>query len=195
MKDIIVLNTHDQLKALSDPFRSEIILRLMEKPYTGQQLSVLFNLSRARIHYHLKELEKQNLIEIVKRVEKNGIIQKFYQAVAKGFVPNQSLLPNKKELSETARLMIINMLERSKMKVLSTSEEALTETTGSTDPSDWKYLSKTYEVETTEEKFNKWIKEYTKLIEKLYKLDSDTHQSNIKKYYIHTVGIQSTEDN
>ena len=77
MKPVLTLTTYSQLKALSDPLRSEMMIRLCERPYTGQLLSEKFGISRAKIHYHLKELEKNGLIEIVYTEEKNGIVQSF----------------------------------------------------------------------------------------------------------------------
>ena len=103
MKPVLTLTTYSQLKALSDPLRAEMMIRLCERPYTGQLLSEKFGISRAKIHYHLKELEKNDLIEIVYTEEKNGIVQKFYQSVAKGFTPATHLLPHLEIVSESGR--------------------------------------------------------------------------------------------
>lgn len=192
MKDIKLLTTHEQLKALSDPFRSELLLRLMEKPKTGQQLSELFQLSRARIHYHLKELEKNELVEIVRKEEKNGIVQKFYQSVAGGFVPDQALLPNS-EMTETIRTMMISMLDQSKRRVLSAPEEALTEKSGSKDPSDWKYRSSAHEIHAKEEDFMAWQKKYEELMEELAVIQRKEPSPDAKLYYFHMLGLQVEE--
>ncbi len=87
LKPMFTLTTYSQLKAMSDPLRVEMMMRLCERPYTGQLLSEKFGIPRAKIHYHLKELEKNGFIEIVYTEEKNGIVQKFYQSVARGFYP------------------------------------------------------------------------------------------------------------
>ncbi|UOQ91645.1 ArsR family transcriptional regulator [Halobacillus shinanisalinarum] len=193
MKDIQLLTTHEQLKVLSDPFRSQLLLRLMEKPMTGQQLSEVFNLSRARIHYHLKELEKNDLVHIVKKEEKNGIVQKFYQSVASGFVADRSLLPHPEEMSETVRQMMINMLERSQKRVLSAPEEALHDETGSQDPSEWKYLSGAFEFKATENDFKAWLKKYFSLMEQLSEIQKQNPSPDAKTYYFHSLGIQVDE--
>ncbi|UOR10477.1 ArsR/SmtB family transcription factor [Halobacillus amylolyticus] len=193
MKDIQLLTTHEQLKTLSDPFRSQVLLRLMEKPMTGQQLSEVFDLSRARIHYHLKELEKNNLVQIVKREEKNGIIQKFYQSVALGFVADRDLLPHPEEMSESVRQMMINMLERSQKRVLSASEEALHDEIGSQDPSEWKYLSGAFEFKATEDDFKAWLKKYFALMEELSEIQKQNPTQDAKLYYFHSLGIQVDE--
>ncbi len=87
LKPMFTLTTYSQLKAMSNPLRVEMMMRLCERPYTGQLLSEKLGIPRAKIHYHLKELEKNGFIEIVFTEEKNGIVQKFYQSVARGFYP------------------------------------------------------------------------------------------------------------
>ena len=122
---MFTLTTYSQLKAMSDPLRVEMMMRLCERPYTGQLLSEKFGISRAKIHYHLKELEKNSLIEIVYTEEKNGIIQKFYQSVAKGFTPATDLLPHLEIVSESGRQIFLQMIERTKSQILAAPEEAL----------------------------------------------------------------------
>ncbi|MFQ3544589.1 winged helix-turn-helix domain-containing protein [Halobacillus rhizosphaerae] len=192
MKDIKLLTTHKQLKALADPFRSELLLRLMEKPKTGQQLSELFNLSRARIHYHLKELEKNELIAIVHKEEKNGIMQKFYQAVAGGFVPDQSLLPYS-DMTETVRVMMISMLDQSKRRILAAPEDSLKEESGSKDPAEWKYRSSAYEIHAKEEDFLVWQQKFSDLMEELAALQRPDPSPDAKLYYFHMLGLQVEE--
>lgn len=59
LKPVLTLTTYSQLKALSDPLRAEMMIRLCERPYTGQLLSEKFGISRAKIHYHLKRIRKE----------------------------------------------------------------------------------------------------------------------------------------
>ncbi|MFC0522833.1 helix-turn-helix domain-containing protein [Pontibacillus salicampi] len=192
MKDIKLLTTHEQLKALADPFRADLLLRLMEKPKTGQQLSEVFNLSRARIHYHLKELEKNDLIEIVHKEEKNGIVQKFYQAMARGFVPDQSLIPYS-DMTETVRQMMVSMLEQSKRRILAAPEESLQDESGSKDPAAWKYRSSAYEIHAKEEDFLAWQNKFSKLMEELAEIQRPDPSPEAKLYYFHILGLQVEE--
>ncbi len=192
MKDIKLLTTHEQLKALADPFRSELLLRLMEKPKTGQQISEVFNLSRARIHYHLKELEKNDLIAIVHKEEKNGIMQKFYQAVAGGFVPDQSLLPYS-DMTETVRVMMVSMLDQSKRRILAAPEDSLKEESGSKDPAEWKYRSSAYEIHAKEEDFLAWQQKFSDLMEEFAALQRPDPSPDAKLYYFHMLGLQVEE--
>ncbi len=54
-----------------------------------------------------KELEKNGFIEIVYTEEKNGIVQKFYQSVARGFTPAADLLPHLEMRSESGRQIFL----------------------------------------------------------------------------------------
>lgn len=194
MKQMVTIKNHSQLKALSDPFRAEMMMRLLEKPYTGQQLSEHFNLSRAKIHYHLKELEKNELIEIVKKEEKNGIVQKFYQSVARGFTPAAELLPHTEEISETAKLLLFQMMERTKSQILAAPENAFLQKTASENPAEWGYLGSMWEVSATEEKFQEWNKRFFDLMEELRAHSKEAEQDpNGKLYHISAYGFQIEE--
>lgn len=92
MKDVLIMNDLNQLKAVSDPFRVQLLYHLGAEAMTGQQLAEKMDLSRSKIHYHLQELEKNGIIEVVRREEKNGILQKFYRPVAKAIIPSEDLL-------------------------------------------------------------------------------------------------------
>ncbi|MGV2619644.1 UNVERIFIED_CONTAM: winged helix-turn-helix domain-containing protein [Halobacillus marinus] len=192
MEDIKILTTHDQLKAMADPFRSDLLLRLMGKAQTGQQLSEIYQLSRARIHYHLKELEKNGLLEIARTEEKNGIVQKFYQTVARGFVPDAELLPNA-EVSGPIRQMMLAMLDHSKQRVLSVPEESLENDSLSKKPEDWKYRSAAYEIHAKEEDFLAWQQKFSDLMEELASIQRTEPTEDAKLYYFHMLGLQIEE--
>ncbi|KMY50014.1 ArsR/SmtB family transcription factor [Peribacillus loiseleuriae] len=195
MKPMLTLTEHSQLKALSDPLRAEMMMRLLEKPYTGQQLSEYFNLSRAKIHYHLKELEKNQLISIVKKEEKNGIIQKFYQSVARGFTPSAELLPHLADISETSRQLLLQMAERTKSVILSAPENAFKLNKASENPSEWGYVGSMWQFSAKEEHFKDWIKKYFALMKEFSEITKEDHPSHpdSKIYYISTMAFQIDE--
>ncbi|MGD6803911.1 ArsR/SmtB family transcription factor [Rossellomorea vietnamensis] len=192
---MMIIRDYNQLKALSDPFRVKLMLRLVESPFTGQQLSEIFDLSRARIHYHLRELEKLGLIEIVKTEEKNGIIQKFYQSVASGFYPDASLMPHKEEISNTKRQMLYGMLDRTMTRLLEAPNDAFEEA-GPNDPGDWNILATSWETKVTEENFRWYTKKYFELLEELQsRAEKDANNPDAKHYYMSGYGFQVTESN
>ncbi len=92
MKDVLVIDELNQLRAVSDPFRVQLLYHLGRESMTGQQLAEKMDLSRSKIHYHLQELEKNGIIEVIRREEKNGILQKFYSPVAKAIIASEDLL-------------------------------------------------------------------------------------------------------
>ncbi|XQY90065.1 ArsR/SmtB family transcription factor [Metabacillus sp. HB246100] len=195
MKPMFTLSNYAQLKALSDPLRAEIMIRLIEKSYTGQQLSEIFRLSRAKIHYHLKELEKNELIEIVKKEEKNGIIQKFYRSVARGFTPSSQLLPQIGDVSETSRQLLLKLNDRTRNAILSASEHAFHLEQASEDPSNWNYVGATWHFSAKEEHFKKWIKKYHSLMKEFSEMTKNDQPDDpdSKMYYISTMAFQVEE--
>lgn len=194
LKPVLTLTTYSQLKALSDPLRAEMMIRLCERPYTGQLLSEKFDISRAKIHYHLKELEKNGLIEIVYTEEKNGIIQKFYQSVAKGFTPATDLLPHLEILSKSGRQIFLQMIERTKSQILAAPEEAFTLRKESEDPADWNYVSSCWEFDATPEQFQVWVKKFHQLMAELNEITKGADKDpNSKPCYISTTALQIAE--
>lgn len=194
MKQTMTVQTLDQLKAFSDPFKAEMMMRLLEKPYTGQQLSEHFKVSRAHIHYHLKELDRNGLIEIVKKEEKNGIMQKFYQSVARGFTPSAELLPHVNEVGESARQLLVQMVETTKNKLLAAPAEAFQQKNASEDPSERSSLNLISEITLTEEQFRAFIKKFYELIDTLQDEEKTAqNHPDAKLYHLSAFGFQVEE--
>lgn len=75
-----------QLKALSHAVRVRILSALAEKPMTAKQLADLFGEEPAKTSYHVKQLLKVGLVELkFTRETQNGIVEKYYQAIAREF--------------------------------------------------------------------------------------------------------------
>lgn len=75
-----------QLKALSHASRVKILSSLSEKPMTAKQLADQFGEEPAKTSYHVKQLLKVGLVELkFTRETQNGIIEKYYQAIAREF--------------------------------------------------------------------------------------------------------------
>ncbi|SET70682.1 regulatory protein, arsR family [Salinibacillus kushneri] len=189
-----IIKEYEQLKTLGDPFRSKLIMRLIEKPYTGQQLSEIFNLSRARVHYHLRELEKHGFIQVIRKEEKNGIIQKFYQSVAKGFVLSDELLPHAKEISNATRQIMFETLDRTRTRILTAPDDAFKNESEETNPANWKFMSSQWELKTTEDKFKVWAKKYYELMHELGEMSREEENNpEAKSYYFLSMAFQMEE--
>lgn len=120
---ILILEQYEQLKVISDPMRTKMLMHLIEQPHTGQQLAQKLDVSRAKILYHLRELEKYQLIQLVEEEVRGGNVLKFYQAVARGFIPADHLL-NLVETKQATRQSYVEVLDRAKTRVLTAPDRS-----------------------------------------------------------------------
>ena len=87
------LENLEQLRAIADMLRMRIVDTLRERPMTVTQLGEMLDIAPAKIHYHVRELEKVGLLRLVETREKGGILEKYYQPIAYDFtVPKELLL-------------------------------------------------------------------------------------------------------
>jgi putative molybdopterin biosynthesis protein len=94
MQSIEQLRSFDQIKILSDPRRLVILRRLMAGPATLTQLGQMMGEHPAWIRHHLKQLEQAGLIELVSTQVGAGFVEKYYQARARAFILQQTILPD-----------------------------------------------------------------------------------------------------
>lgn len=85
------IDSIEQLRAIADALRIRIIETLQEQPMTVTQLGEALGEAPAKIHYHVRELEKVGLLKLVETREKGGILEKYYQPVARDFSVANSL--------------------------------------------------------------------------------------------------------
>jgi len=83
LADTFVVEQFDQLRAIADPLRSRILEQLVLRPMTMSQLGEVFGETTAKIHYHVRELEKYGFLRLVEKRERGGFIEKYYRAVAR----------------------------------------------------------------------------------------------------------------
>src|SRR5713226_3156857 len=86
------IETNEQLRAIADMRRARILELLRDQPMTVTQLGELMGEAPAKIHYHMRELEKVGLLYLVETREKGGILEKYYQPVARDISVEKSLL-------------------------------------------------------------------------------------------------------
>ncbi|MFZ5942775.1 MAG: ArsR/SmtB family transcription factor [Bacillota bacterium] len=85
MEESLVLEDLEKIKAIADPLRVKVLEILIQRQATVKQVADSLGQSSAKMHYHVKELEKQKLIRLVETMEKGGILEKYYRAVAKSY--------------------------------------------------------------------------------------------------------------
>ncbi|MFC5446973.1 ArsR/SmtB family transcription factor [Paenibacillus aestuarii] len=185
LQPIYIIEDLEQLKTVSDPLRAKVLQLLIEKAYTGQQLAKLLDMARAKVHYHLNELEKHGFISVIRTELKNGIVQKFYRAVARGFVPSEKLLPYVSEVESYYRERTLSVLARARRRALTAPEEAFQ--IQSSDRSQWPIIMTQVEVKMKKEKYAEWLRKFRNLI---FELDANQDEDG-EWYYLTTVGFQT----
>ena len=108
MDNVKKLNTLEEVKAFSDPYRLEILncFYRLERPLTVKQVADQIGDTPAKVHYHVKMMEKAELLVLVYTEEVNGIIAKYYEPTARLFSID------KDDHSETISNLILNQSQK-----------------------------------------------------------------------------------
>ena len=80
------------LKAFADPLRVRLLLELTYGPRTVKEVANTLGVRPTRLYYHLRILEKRDLVRVVGRRMVSGIEERSYEATAKGWTIDASLL-------------------------------------------------------------------------------------------------------
>lgn len=93
MNDVHVISSLDAIKALSDPVRLRVIQALQRAGRaSATELREDTGLPPSNITYHLKILEKNGLVRIAETRTKGNLIENIYEAVARQFIIQKSLV-------------------------------------------------------------------------------------------------------
>jgi DNA-binding transcriptional ArsR family regulator len=90
--ELYKLETIEQMRAIADELRQRIIRELMPEPRTVTQVAEVLGLAPAKVHYHVRELERVGLVRLVFTREKGGILEKYFQPVARSLFVEEDLL-------------------------------------------------------------------------------------------------------
>ncbi|MGY5034224.1 ArsR/SmtB family transcription factor [Streptomyces sp. 900116325] len=91
MLDVAVIEEPAAAEASLDPIRSRILAALAE-PGSAAMLAVRLGLPRQKVNYHLKELERHGLVELVEERRKGNVTERIYGATAASYVISPSAL-------------------------------------------------------------------------------------------------------
>lgn len=87
------IHSLDTLKVYFDPVRTRIMQEMAHTPRTVQQVAEALDVPFTRLYYHIKMMEKHELIRMVDVKQMPGAIEeKYYQVAARMFVIDRSLL-------------------------------------------------------------------------------------------------------
>jgi DNA-binding transcriptional ArsR family regulator len=85
MFDVAVIEEPAAAEASLDPIRSRILAALVE-PGSAAMLAARVGLPRQKVNYHLKELERHGLVELVEERRRGNVTERVYRATAESYV-------------------------------------------------------------------------------------------------------------
>ncbi|MGF1427051.1 ArsR/SmtB family transcription factor [Kitasatospora sp. LaBMicrA B282] len=91
MLDVAVIEEPAAAEASLDPIRARILAALAE-PGSAAMLATRLGLPRQKVNYHLKELERHALVELVEERRKGNVTERVYRATAASYVISPSVL-------------------------------------------------------------------------------------------------------
>jgi DNA-binding transcriptional ArsR family regulator len=84
--DTMLVSRPDQLKAMADDLRTQIVHLLRDRARSTQELSAELNIPKGTVGHHLKVLERADLIRVVRTRKVRAVTEKFYGRTARLFL-------------------------------------------------------------------------------------------------------------
>ncbi len=86
-----VLTDSTQLAAALSPLRQRVLAELHE-PQSASGLAPRLGLSRQALNYHLRELEREGLLELVEERQRRGCVERVLKVTSRAFVVSPAVL-------------------------------------------------------------------------------------------------------
>lgn len=117
---IFTVNTLEQLKALTDPLRQELLDRFSNEPMTTKQVADLLGQKPHKLYHHVEVLEQAGLIRLVRTQQNRGTVEKYYEAVARRFTVDHQLLSASQANQAIGEIqaMLVNALQTSLVEAI-----------------------------------------------------------------------------
>src|SRR6266496_2468659 len=84
--DVLVVRESEQLRALGDDLRAEIVVLLREHAHSTTELAETLGLPKGTVGHHVKVLEKAGLIRVVRTRQVRALTEKVYGRTARLFL-------------------------------------------------------------------------------------------------------------
>jgi DNA-binding transcriptional ArsR family regulator len=84
--DTLLVEEPAQLRAMADPFRTQLIQLLRDRARSTQEISEELGVPKGTVGHHLKVLESAGLIRVVRTRKVRAITEKFYGRTARLFL-------------------------------------------------------------------------------------------------------------
>ncbi|ONI90794.1 transcriptional regulator [Actinosynnema sp. ALI-1.44] len=91
MVDVAVIEDPAVAEVCMDPMRARLLAELAE-PGSATMLAARVGLARQKVNYHLRELERHGLIELVEERKKGNVTERLMRASARSYVISPAVL-------------------------------------------------------------------------------------------------------
>lgn len=95
----------DQVRTLAHPVRLKLLETLAECPRTTKQAAAIIGVPTTRLYHHVNALEKVGLIKLKETRPVRGVVEKYYEAVARKIMVGPGVFGDKR-LGEVAGSVI-----------------------------------------------------------------------------------------
>ena len=85
-EDTLLVSDPAQLRAMADPFRTQLIQLLRDRARSTQEISEELEIPKGTVGHHLKVLESAGLIRVVRTRKVRALTEKFYGRTARLFL-------------------------------------------------------------------------------------------------------------
>jgi DNA-binding transcriptional ArsR family regulator len=85
-EDTLIVSEPAQLRAMADPFRTQLIQLLRDRAQSTQEISETLSIPKGTVGHHLKVLEAAGLIRVVRTRKVRALTEKFYGRTARLFL-------------------------------------------------------------------------------------------------------------
>lgn len=86
-----VVTDSAQLATLLSPLRMRV-LEEMKEPESATTLAPRLGVSRQKLNYHLRELEREGFLELAERRQRRGCVERVLKVTSRAFVVNPAML-------------------------------------------------------------------------------------------------------
>lgn len=111
MRDLLIIRDPETMRALADARRLALVRLLIEAPQTAEELGQRLGQPKSGLYYHLGELEKHGLIEVIETRQKRNFLEKTYQAVARFYRLDRELFAETTEGLEALERTVQSVLD------------------------------------------------------------------------------------
>ena len=129
MKDEMKLTDMDSIKAFSDPYKLKILntFHRLGRPATSKEIADKMGEVPSKVYYHVKILEKHDIISLVYTKEINGIVAKYYEPTADSYIIDnqeyEEIMPNAPHIRNQYERVISNIFNDGKEQYIEAMRE------------------------------------------------------------------------